>query len=243
MPRFFPLEVLTNQLEAALAKACDVSRSRAQHMEDAGRLLHVLGNAGGLSHLIRQTLSSEEALKEVANRSSKHENGFTKIRVLKHQAIAVRLHVWDATRAGHWSGNIHDHRFSFCSYVVSGVLWQRNWRQVVSGEKYSRFWYFPGQKTGEHALKYDREATIVSDEITKIPTGTTYFFPAGALHQTRVGNVVRTVTLLVEDRLFLRPYAIVYSRRYPSNDLNVSSHMLDATECRALMEEVLEILS
>ncbi len=234
-------DYLSRPLEIALGEARDATRSKDGHRERAHNLLNILVHQGGIRDLVLSVLQHEQALEGVAHRSLMHENGFAKIPLLKDEAIAVRLHIWDSAGAGVWSGNIHDHRFSFWSHVVCGSLWQRNWREAVSRDRYSRYRYYPGSGTGIQILEYEGERTLVASTIQEILSGSTYFFPARELHQTRVDDPA-TVTLLVEDRLFMRPYALVYSHRYDRRDIDLRAGSLSLRECRSLLERVLQMI-
>jgi hypothetical protein len=235
-------ESLSKPLEIALREARNVTRSKDWHLEGARNLLRILVHQRVIRDLVLSILQCKRALEGVAHRSLMHENGFAKIPVLKDEAMAIRLHIWGSAAAGTWSGNIHDHRFSFWSHVVSGSLWQRNWTEAVSQDRYSRYRYHPGLETGIHILEYEGERTLAAGTTQEIRSGATYFFPAGKLHQTRVGDPA-TVTLLVEDRLFMRPYAIVYSHRYDRRDIDLRVESLSLQECRSLLESILQMIS
>jgi hypothetical protein len=59
----------------------------------------------------------------------RHPNGFTKIRLasLTDNGWALRLHVWDACSSDR---DIHNHRWCFASYVLSGSLVERRYRSM-----------------------------------------------------------------------------------------------------------------
>jgi hypothetical protein len=229
-------------LARALDQACDVKTDPDKHFLAIRELLHLLVHAEGLKEILHVHLQCEAVLRALASRSSLHENGFVKMPLLKNDAIAMRLHVWNAAQAGNWSGNIHDHRFTFWSHVIAGRLLQRRWQETPSGEIYSRYRYTPLPTTGQHVLLYEGERSLQDAGVEPLENGSSYFLGSGTLHQTAPDEGDRLITLLIEDRLFLRPDAIVFSRKYPQSEVAINSPISSMTMCQELLETVLAII-
>lgn len=73
-------------------------------------------------------LRAAETTQLPAGRSFRHGNGFTKIALYKCPAgrFSVRFHIWwGGTRSS--DASVHDHRWSFVSWLVSGALFVTNY--------------------------------------------------------------------------------------------------------------------
>ena len=208
----------------------------------ASHVLRVLVQENGLRDLLYEYLESGDRLAQLAARSYIHQNGFVKMPLFKNETTAVRLHIWSAAGATRWTGNIHDHRFSFWSHVICGKLVQRRWNEAASGEVYSRYRYVPCAAGAQHTLHYEREQALRQCGMEEFKKGQTYSLSSGTIHQTTIMPEETAITLLVEDRLFLRPHAAVFSRRYPPSTLAIDSPVPSVAACREFVESVLRKL-
>ena len=69
---------------------------------------------------IRLLSRSRGELRRVAALSYRHGNGFLKLQLASHRHSKLRLHVWMPGQLA--EENIHDHRWAFASYVLTGTL-------------------------------------------------------------------------------------------------------------------------
>lgn len=192
--------------------------------------------------LIDTTLSDEMLLTAVAQRSTFHENGFAKIPLRVCPTASVRLHIWQTCNRTLRTENIHDHRFSFHSCVLFGALEHRFWRCHPSGKLKSRFDYYPAEDAEPYRLHYSGEDQLASYGIQRIYAGQTYSITAGELHQVRAVEP-SSITMLVEDRSQLLPYARVYSKRYGRMCTEIRPRRLSVVECAIMLREVATMLT
>ena len=83
-----------------------------------------------LLDLLTAILNDNESLAEISARSYQHGNGFLKV-VLLDRGYKLRLHIWFAGQS--CEENIHDHRWSFSSLVLSGALVSEIWLDEQTG--------------------------------------------------------------------------------------------------------------
>jgi len=178
---------------------------------NAGDALRTIGEPGSLRDLIGSVLASDGLTETLAHRSYPHPLGFDKIILLSEQPLGqLRLHVWwpeTARRREH----VHDHRFSFASFVVTGEVRMRVYRPSDDGEALVHFretsvaaegvWDF--QRLGDESLRMCIKADLGA--------GSTYAMPADALHRIDASPQL-TATLFLETRA-VRGHSSIYVDR------------------------------
>lgn len=104
----------------------------------------------------------DRALAMFSQELKHHPNGFAK-QYLKDIYYAdetrefIRLHIWDA-KAKNKCGlenRIHNHRWKFKSYVISGKLEYELYEVHPNGEKFKKLGYTPGTSLEQHVLIYE----------------------------------------------------------------------------------------
>lgn len=81
--------------------------------------------------LIQDLLRSPQRMSEVAAHSYQHGNGFLKV-VLINRGYKLRLHIWFPGSS--CEENLHDHRWSFASTILTGTLYSEIWRDAQPEE-------------------------------------------------------------------------------------------------------------
>ena len=133
-----------------------------------------------LLDLLTAILNDNESLAEISARSYQHGNGFLKV-VLLDRGDKLRLHIWFAGQS--CEENIHDHRWSFSSLVLSGALVSEIWLDDQTGHCFEEYQYHAATKqqapfkisTGAKFLKLDHVQTNTA--------GDSYVMPKGKLHR------------------------------------------------------------
>ena len=160
-----------------------------------------------------------------------HENKFAKVLLWRCDNFAVRAHFWQKTETANDRGNIHDHSFSFASYVLTGSIENIHWRLSDSeGEPYNLHHYNPriGRTKYEMAFIRTCNANIARTEC--LSAGAYYGWPSGELHETRVLSTP-TVTVIVEQSQIGQSAPIrVLSHRYPDRDFTIGSPSIGESE-------------
>ncbi len=130
--------------------------------------------------LLEAILKDTSSLKQICQRSYQHGNGFLKV-VLLDRGYKLRLHIWFAGQS--CEENIHDHRWSFSSLVLSGALVSEIWLDEQTGHCFEEYQYHAATKqqapfkisTGAKFLKLDHVQTNTA--------GDSYVMPKGKLHR------------------------------------------------------------
>jgi len=175
---------------------------------EAGDTLRTIGEPAALGQLIGSVLASDDLAETLARRSYPHPLGFDKIILHSEQPLGqLRLHVWwpESTRRRE---HVHNHRFSFASFVITGEVRMRVYRPSEDGEALVHFretsvaaegvWHF--QRLGAESLRLCINADLGA--------GSTYAMPADALHRIDASPLL-TATLFLETRS-VRGHSSIY---------------------------------
>lgn len=87
-------------------------------------LLSKISTSGNVCQILTSVLESPEQLQELAGRSYRHENGFSKLILSSSKTHSLRLHIYWNDSAENYQENIHNHRWDFSSFVLKGALTQ-----------------------------------------------------------------------------------------------------------------------
>lgn len=130
--------------------------------------------------LLQAIIADPQALSTVSRRSYQHGNGFLKV-VLLERGYKLRLHIWFAGQS--CEENIHDHRWSFSSLVLTGALTSEIWKDQNEGQLFQEYEYHAASKT--HApFKTDvGMKSLQLDHVQMNVAGESYVMPKGKLHR------------------------------------------------------------
>jgi hypothetical protein len=98
---------------------------------------------------LQRTLDAAPTVNAIADRSSIHANGFSKLVLERSAGLALRLHVWEpaATDRDRQSENIHDHMWSFGSRILLGGLGEQRFGTACCGEAMDHYRYVRARAT------------------------------------------------------------------------------------------------
>ena len=167
------LQQYQTQLEQYFAINHDATEQLSQFLEQHFSKTQIL-------ELVTAILQDQQSLAEISARSYQHGNGFLKV-VLLDRGYKLRLHIWFAGQS--CEENIHDHRWSFSSLVLSGALVSEIWLDEQTGHCFEEYQYHAATKqqapfkisTGAKFLKLDHVQTNTA--------GDSYVMPKGKLHR------------------------------------------------------------
>ena len=209
-------------------------------LQDLGHiLLPNLSQNPGLGEVIR-TLLVDDALAGLNIQDSyRHDNGFTKLLLFAAPAddFKVRLHIWPKPYGS--EHNIHDHRFNFLSWVLRGRLTNTIWT-VGPGEERQHYKYYPRKARAQYRMKRVGSATLSRARQFDVDQGTSYYFNNHLLHTAESHG--SAITLLIEDRSSLRPFANVFTETSSASSLLIDSPSLTLDEYRAQLANCAEVL-
>jgi len=148
--------------------------------ETLSQLLEQQFSKGQLLTLLTAIMQDEQSLAEISSRSYQHGNGFLKV-VLLDRGYKLRLHIWFAGQS--CEENIHDHRWSFSSLIITGALTSEIWKDVDAGQDFQEYEYHAATQSrapfkteiGVNALKLGH--------VQVKQAGESYVMPKGKLHR------------------------------------------------------------
>lgn len=128
---------------------------------------------------------------------------------------AIRLHIWDPSRAVESVTTIHDHPWNFTSHVVCGLMTDRVYRRIGDDE-----WPANGRpKThreerivcgpGGGSMGAIREVRLEKTTTTHVRAGECYSRRAEELHES--GAMAGTVTIVERTFMANTEHALVYA--------------------------------
>ncbi|MDQ9021828.1 hypothetical protein ACFODO_23425 [Acinetobacter sichuanensis] len=133
-----------------------------------------------LIELLTAILADQATLQAVSARSYQHGNGFLKV-VLLDRGYKLRLHIWFAGQA--CEENIHDHRWSFSSLILTGALTSEIWKDQAQGQPFQEYEYHAATQTQAPFKKDVGVQTLALDHVQVNTAGESYVMPKGKLHR------------------------------------------------------------
>lgn len=87
-------------------------------------LLSKISGFRNVRQILTSILESSEYLQGLADKSYRHENGFSKLVLTSSKTHSLRLHIYWNDSADNYQENIHNHRWDFSSFILKGTLVQ-----------------------------------------------------------------------------------------------------------------------
>ena len=130
--------------------------------------------------LLTAILNDKEILSEISARSYQHCNGFLKV-VLLDRGYKLRLHIWFAGQS--CEENIHDHRWSFSSLVLTGALTSEIWSEDQTGQSFQEYQYHAATQQHPPFKVNIGKQSLKLDHVQVNTAGESYVMPKGKLHR------------------------------------------------------------
>lgn len=230
-------------LKTLPALATELDQFFAMHVQANAQLAHWLSShfqAPMLRNLVQQILNNPELLQSVSARSYQHGNGFLKV-VLLDRGYKLRLHIWFAGQA--CEENIHDHRWSFASHILTGTLRSEIWRDVnpcqASNFAADEFEYHAAG-AGQAAYKVQKgQCRLVREAEVAYHAGQSYVMPEETLHR-----IINLGDALVATIMCTAPTAQGTTRLIPTHngiDPNIQPPKLSAEQLRQQLQRFLTL--
>ncbi|MGW7242099.1 hypothetical protein [Streptomyces sp. NPDC054804] len=229
--------------------------SLSSQVEDVGSRLLVASDASvactamrrllqsqDLAHFLSALTASPTKLRQLSELSQVHPNAFNKI-PLARASSGAKLVVHDWHSGQHTSlEEIHNHRWSFCSAVLSGAMVSQKFIETDLGSLcLHKYKYrspgggvsYPMMSLGEGKVAPDHESLHVA--------GTIYHQPHDGFHRARVA-MPGTLTLIVQGPV-LADYTTVYSTARPKGETHRPVVRSDVESVRSSLERILSLLN
>ncbi|PJZ05827.1 hypothetical protein PRCB_09160 [Pantoea rodasii] len=142
--------------------------------------------------LIQEILEDPDYLSEIASNSYKHVNHFSKV-VLINDAnqdnCRLTLHIWKPpfTEAEISQELIHDHRFSFSSYVLCGEqvheIFSESSQKSITKVRFQKYKYLPSDTGNIHDCFFEEDVYLDQIAEKKVSPGNVYTMHNEAIHR------------------------------------------------------------
>lgn len=192
-------------------------------------------------------LTNEQLLKEVAQKSYRHINHFDKIVLFDNDdpnSFRLTLHLWEPpySHKERTDEQIHSHRFSFWSSVLSGTLVSENFEECENGNVYESFSYCPENRDIKNFYTHEGPIKLKKTTTSRAENSTSYFLKNVGIHRIVVPDEHPVVTLVLRSPR-VRDYSIVYNTKYPKNDLSYENLFFTYEEVKKKLLFVKELLT
>lgn len=134
-----------------------IDGSQVEEIEELQRILE-RATLGDLLVLIRDTLNDRDKLQNAAAHGYRHANGFVKLTLLRTDACALRLHVWEPEMSR--AENPHNHRWGFASRVVVGAVAESRFEISPEGDSANEYGYIRPTGTSIGELRATRPVRL-----------------------------------------------------------------------------------
>lgn len=187
-----------------------------QHSERACSAMRTLVRSSALAAHMHSVLDSEEAVQRLAESSQVHPNAFDKITLVQaDMGVKLVLHRWLAADDA-VDESIHNHRWDFCSAVLSGTLLSEEYVEHADGpvRAYAYEYRSPGD-AAEYSLTSVGGSRIVLVGRVTHGVGVTYHQAHDVLHRARVSGS-KTLTLMVQGPVLAASTTVHSSSQWPA---------------------------
>lgn len=209
-----------------------------------------LGRKGTPELLIKEILASEELLAEVAARSYEHVNYFDKIVLIDNKdpsQYRLTLHSWngvaDKMAADVEEELIHNHRFSFWSYIFRGTLLSENFIESdahsIEKRTFNKFIYRPTQTGNVHECTFDTKVQLNKIENTSISQGNAYYLNFNTTHRVILPKTETNLCTFVLRGPREREYTNTYNTFYPDAGIKSSVPMMKPEQLKIKLLKIL----
>jgi hypothetical protein len=140
----------------------------------------------------------------------RHPLGFISSALLSEGQSRLRLHYWPTIEVGQQSGDcqIHNHIFSFKSWVLTGEVENIEYVRSDSGKRYA---VYRAEYSGENSIliKTETQVQLKEGRRARHVAGSEYMLASDILHETsRIGPSPACTVLLTNDNSVVAPLVV-----------------------------------
>lgn len=185
--------------------------------------------------LLEEILGNPSLLAEVASRSYRHVNYFDKVVLVgsdKLSGYRLTLHLWcpPFTQAELKKESLHDHRFSFWSAILVGVLRSENFKESPDGELMQHYRYIP-EKRGLDAhnfYEFVGDVKLIRAELIERHVSQSYYQPFVGVHRVLLPDSLTCTLVLRGARQ--KSFTNTYRTDVPKVNMQVQNAMFSIDE-------------
>ncbi|PQQ29131.1 hypothetical protein [Photorhabdus hindustanensis] len=206
--------------------------SETQFFHMASEFLKYVKDNELLSRLLQEIISDKCYLSEIAAQSYRHVNHFSKI-VLINEADPTRcrltLHIWKPPFSDKEKAQelIHDHRFSFASYIVCGKQEHQIFSEVekesITKKIFQKYKYYPSKTGNIHDCYFDKDVQLNEKNNMIVNKGDIYTMENVTIHRIMFPIEEKPIiSFLVRGprkRIFTHTYNTFYPREGTSSNV------------------------
>ncbi|CAJ0993611.1 hypothetical protein [Pantoea sp. Nvir] len=215
----------------------------------SSNFLQFVRDEGLFSILIHELLANENYLTEIASNSYKHVNHFSKIVLINDtnkNNCRLTLHIWKPpfTKNEINQELIHDHRFSFSSYVLCGTqiheIFYESKKRPISKVRFQKYKYLPSITGNIHDCFFEKDVYLNKIAEKTVSRGNIYTMRNDVIHRIvfPTGNEP-IISFLVRGRQ-KKHYTYTYNTFYPRKHTLFNVPMYTTNELRELLKYTLE---
>ena len=205
-----------------------------------------------VKRIIKSVLSNRADLEKIADRSYSHPNGFDKIPLVvpSHEEFKVRLHIWWPLEPGQSPSkeDIHDHRWDFCSKIITGQLALENWSELsgldnnhraVTREEYR---YHPRGNNEYFSMEHIGCCRLIKTFTSSMHKGSSYSIAYDQLHRATSPSNLLTSTVMIQQAALKTSTRVMVDTPLRKKQ-RVKSPRFSPEELRARLERYLDLVS
>ncbi|CCG86211.1 hypothetical protein [Erwinia piriflorinigrans] len=217
--------------------------------DESSRFLEFIRDEKLLPAIIFEVLNDNEYLNEVSSNSYKHVNHFSKIVLINDENqdnCRLTLHIWKPpfTESEISQELIHDHRFSFSSYVLCGEqvheIVQESKDKSITKVRFQKYKYLPSNTGNIHDCFFEEDVYL--DEIAekKVSRGQVYTMHNEEIHRIVFPEGDEPIISFLVRGPRKRNYTHTYNTFYPREGMVSNVPMYTPNELRELLVYTLD---
>lgn len=154
----------------------------------------------------------EQQVRNAADRSYIHPNGFIKIVLLANKQLKLRLHIWPANVGEQIEENIHNHAWDFSSLLLIGGLRFQEFRMADTGTTFQSYTYDRRSDQSNYSLLPSGELKGCCTFDALLTAHAAYNLRADALHRILSVPQQTTATLVLQGPRYFSPVQVLANR-------------------------------
>ncbi|WP_272570041.1 hypothetical protein [Providencia sp. PROV255] len=239
---------ITEKLKNHFSKLNKYLKDEAEFFDESVKFLKLIRNESILVKLIQEVLADEEYLKEIASNSYRHVNHFSKIVFINdtnQENCRLTMHIWKPPYIESELSQelIHDHRFSFASYVACGKqvheIFEEDERPSLTKVKFQKYKYLPSQSGNIHDCFFDKDVYLKEVGVRTVESGSVYTLENQVIHRIVFPEGDEPIISFLVRGPRKRNFTYTYNTFYPRSGTVSNVPMYTAAELRELLKYVL----
>ncbi|WP_133624307.1 hypothetical protein [Erwinia sp. LJJL01] len=217
--------------------------------DESSRLLEFIRDEKLLPAIILEVLNDSEYLSKISSNSYKHVNHFSKIVLINDENqdnCRLTLHIWKPpfTEIEISQELIHDHRFSFSSYVLCGEqvheIFQESKDKSITKVRFQKYKYLPSAMGNIHDCFFEEDVYL--DEIAekKVSRGQVYTMSNEVIHRIVFPEGDEPIISFLVRGPRKRKYTHTYNTFYPRKGTASRVPMYTKNQLRELLKYTLD---